>query len=112
MYPQRELKHLDACKVALQQEIARHRTECVVAAQSVLKPLDVLDRFLAAWHSLSPLVIAAVVPLGFLLRRTVSSRRSGLGLLLRWGPLLLKTVGRVRSAIAHRQTPLPQETGH
>jgi hypothetical protein len=99
MYPDRELTRLAACKATLQRDIALRRAQCAVAAVRVAQPLEWLDRMLAFWRRLSPLAPFAVLPLGFLLKRSPAPRTRVLGTLLRWGPPVL---GVVRSLIGAR----------
>jgi len=99
MYPDRELIRLTLHKAALRRRITLRRTECAVAAAAVGQPLAWLDRLLALWRQLSPLLKIAAVPAGFLLGRSVRPRSRLLGTLLRWSPLL---VGAWRSFTAGR----------
>ena len=94
MYPQRELIRLAAYKVWLRRGIALRRTECTVAATRIARPFAWLDRALAFWRRLSPVVQVAAFPLGVLAVRTAFPRLKILGSLLRWGPLVF---GAVRS---------------
>ena len=99
MYPDRELTRLAARKAALRRDIALRRAQCAAAAARVAQPLEWLDRMLAFWRRLSPLVKFAALPLGFLLKRSLAPRIRVLGALLRWGPPVL---GAVRSLIGAR----------
>jgi hypothetical protein len=99
MYPDRELTRLAVYKTTLRWDIALRRAQCVEAAARVAQPLEWLDRMLAFWRRLSPLVPFAVLPLGFLLKRSLAPRTRVLGTLLRWGPPVL---GVVRSLIGAR----------
>lgn len=102
MYPHGELIRLATRKAALQRSIAFHRFQCAGAAVRAAQPLAWLDRMVAFWRRLSPLAQFAVVPLGFLLKRSVAPRPRLLGTLLRWGPVLL---GAVRGLTAARPRP-------
>jgi hypothetical protein len=109
MYPQPQLNRLAAHKVALRRGIALRRTQCAEAAIRLARPVDWLDRMLAFWHRLSPLVQAATVPLGFLAARTVFPRRKILGSLMRWSPLVFGAVRGIRSTVKtpHRKVNTP-----
>ena len=98
MYPDRELTRLAACKAALRWDIALRRAQCAVAAARVVQPLEWLDRTLAFWRRLSPLVPFAILPLGFLLKRSLAPRTRVLGTLLRWGPPVLGAVWSLTGA--------------
>lgn len=102
MYPQGELTRLAAYKVALRRDVALRRAQCAGAAARATQPLAWLDRMLAFWRRLSPLVRFAAVPLGLLVARSVFSRRKILGSLVRWGPLVFGAVRGVRSAVGTR----------
>ena len=99
MYPDRELTRLAAYKAALRRDIALRRAQCAEAAARVAQPLEWLDRMLAFWRRLSPLVKFVALPLGFLLKRSLAPRTRILGTLLRWGPPVL---GAVRDLIGAR----------
>jgi hypothetical protein len=97
MYPQRELSQLAAHKTALQHASALHRAQCAKAAARVAQPFERLDRMMAFWRRLSPLVQFASVPLGFLATRTVFPRRNIIGSLVRWVPLAFGAVCGINS---------------
>jgi hypothetical protein len=99
MYPDRELTRLAAYKAALRRDISLRRAQCAKAAARVAQPLEWLDRVLAFWRRLSPLVKFAALPLGLLLKRSLAPRLRVLGALLRWGPPVL---GAVRSLTGAR----------
>jgi len=99
MYPQRELMRLAAHKSAVRRRIAGHRADCVAAAVRVAQPLEWLDRVLAFWRRVSPLAMIAAVPLGFLIKRHVSTRLKLLGALAKWGPLVFGAVRGIRAAV-------------
>jgi hypothetical protein len=96
MYPERELIRLSVHKAGLRREIAANRAFCAAAAAGVARPLAWLDRVMAFWRRLSPLVAFAAVPVGLLVQRMLFPRLKILGPLLRWGPLL---VGALRGAV-------------
>ena len=102
MYPQRELTRLAAYKTALQWDIALRRTQCGEAAARVAQPLEWLDRMLGCWRRLSSFVPIPAVWLGWVVMRTVFSRRKILGSLLRWAPLVLGLVRGLGSAVKNR----------
>jgi hypothetical protein len=92
MYPQRELIRLGVHKAALRRRIGRQRIACASAATQVLRPVGWLDTALTLWRRVSPLARFAAIPLGLLLKRSVSPRPRLLGALLRWGPVMLGAV--------------------
>jgi hypothetical protein len=98
MYPDRELTRLAAYKAALRRDIALHRAQCARVAAQVAQPLEWLDRMLAFWRRLSPLVRFAAPPLGLLLKRSLPPRLRVLGALLRWGPPVLRAVQSLTGA--------------
>ena len=102
MYPKEELTRLAAHKTALRRGIALRRIQCAEAAARVGRPLAWLDRVLAFWRRLSPLAQFAAVPLGFLVKRTLSSRLKFLSPLLRWGPLVFAAARGISSAVKSR----------
>ncbi|HEY5080030.1 MAG TPA: hypothetical protein VII43_09285 [Opitutaceae bacterium] len=87
MYPQAELRVLAARKAALRHLIQVRRIECAAAVATLSRPLEWIDRALAQWRKLSPVLKLAAVPLALLLKRKVAPRTRILGTLLRWGPL-------------------------
>jgi hypothetical protein len=97
MYPQRELTRLAAHKTALRHNIALHRAQCAKAAARVAQPFERLDRMVAFWRRLSPLVQFASVPLGFLATRVIFPRRNIPGSLVRWVPLVFGVVRGINS---------------
>lgn len=97
MYPARELTRLATHKLALQREINRNRNACAKAATQVMRPVASLDRMLALWRRLAPLVPLAALPLGFLLKRSLPRPRA-LSLLLRWGPQLFTLIRSIVGA--------------
>ena len=99
MYPAWELRRLAAHKSALRKRIVLRRVTCAQAAARLARPVAWLDRAVAFWRRLHPLVKFAAVPLGLLVQRAVFPRRGLLGSLLRWGPLVF---GAVRSLAGAR----------
>lgn len=102
MYPQRELARLATYKVWLRRGIALRRIECAGAAARIARPIGWLDRLLAFWRQLSPVVRVTALPLGVLLTRTMFPKVKFLGALLRWGPLVY---GVVRQFAGNRAPP-------
>jgi hypothetical protein len=92
MYSDRELNRLAAHKAALRRNLAAHRRQCVTAAARVGQPLAWADRMLVLWRRFAPIAALAALPLGFLLKRSPATRPRLLGTLLRWAPVVLKTV--------------------
>src|ERR1043166_1869328 len=99
MYPDRELTQLAAYKAALRRNIAIDRIQCSAAATRVLQPFEWLDKLLVLWRRIAPLARFAVVPLGFVVKRTVFSRWKFLGSLVSWGPLVVSMIRRIGSAV-------------
>jgi hypothetical protein len=89
MYPRQELTILAGSKAALLDRIGERREICAAAAARASRPLEIIDRVVARWRRLSPVVKFAAVPLGFLLRRSLGRRARVLGALMRWGPLVI-----------------------
>lgn len=104
MYPQRELNRLAAHKTALRATIACRRVQCVTAAARLAEPFAWLDRAIAFWRRLAPVMKFAAVPLGFLLKRTLSPRLKLLGSLVKWSPLVLGALRGFRPAVGRART--------
>ena len=102
MYPQPELSRLVADREAICLRIARNRLRCTIAMAQVAEPLAWVDRMVAWWHKYSTPLMLTALPLGFLLKRTISPKPRMLGAILRWGPLLF---GVVRSIAGARHRP-------
>jgi hypothetical protein len=100
MYPQEELRLLADRKAELRQRIHDRRLECAEAFIRVGRPLELLDRVLAKWRKLSPMLKLAAVPLALLMKRWIAPRTRVLGTVLRWGPLVY---GAVRGLTAARK---------
>jgi hypothetical protein len=100
MYPQEELKLLSLKKAALRQRIHVQRAECAAAFTRISRPLQWLDRVIAQWRKLSPMLKLGAVPLVLLLKRWIAPRTRILGSVLRWGPLVY---GAVRGFAATRK---------
>lgn len=94
MYAHRELIRLGVHKGILRRRIASRRTECVVAAAGLLRPVAWLDRAIALWRRVAPFAPFAAVPLGLLFKRAAAPRPSVLGAVLRWAPVVFGAVRR------------------
>jgi hypothetical protein len=88
MYPGDELKRLALRKTALQTAIGSRRAQCLATAGDVLRPVKWVDRLLAVWDRISPLVKLSALPLGFILQRTSSRALAPLRSLTRWIPVV------------------------
>jgi hypothetical protein len=111
MYPQQELIRLAAHKAALQRDIAVCRGQCARAAAGALQPLEWLDRGLAFWRRLSPVVHLVALPLGLIVTRTLARRSKLLGSLVSWSPLLAAAVRAAGSAVMSR-SGTPKSSNH
>jgi hypothetical protein len=67
MYPRGQLAELAAKKTLLQARIAVRRWECAAAAAQIAKPIALIDRGLAAWRRISPIVKVLAIPAGVFL---------------------------------------------
>jgi len=92
MYPREELTILASRKAVLLERIHGRRLTCAAAATRAARPIAMLDRGMARWRRLSPLVKFAAVPVAFLLKRTVGRRARKLGTLVKWGPVVFAAV--------------------
>lgn len=98
MYPSAELTALEVRKIILRQKIAVSRLECVSLAEQASRPIALLDRVIAQWRKISPLMKFAAVPLGFLLRRKLLPRKVSLfRSALRWAPAVLSAMRMART---------------
>lgn len=79
MYPRRELSELAARKALLQARIAVHRAQCLDAAEEIARPLALVDRGLALWRRVSPMVKLLTAPAGLLLTQWLKRRAVGAG---------------------------------
>ncbi len=102
MYPATELNEIAARKDHLRRRIALRRIAIIVAAQRAARPLRVVDRLVAEWRRLSPLIKIAAVPLGAMLGRSLHRKRRTIGKLIRWGPMLANVWRGFASARASR----------
>lgn len=96
MYPHRELSELGTRKAALRVDIARLRTECVIAAAGATRPLVWADKAIAFVRRLSPLAMIAALPLGAVAQGALVSRFKFLGPVVRWAPLVFTAVRSLR----------------
>jgi hypothetical protein len=55
MYTERELDRLGAVKASLQRRIGRRRAECVLQADTALRPLQWIDRAYGYWRRIAPI---------------------------------------------------------
>jgi hypothetical protein len=73
MYPRRQLAALAARKALLQAKIEVRRLECAIAATELARPIGWVDRGIALWRRISPIVKALALPgalsLGWFLRK-------------------------------------------
>ena len=105
MYPQSELDELTRRKATLRCRIARQREEMAEATSVVTRPLAWVDRAVALFQRISPLALLAALPVGLLVKRTVSPRLKIVGSLLKWAPIVLSAVRGFNSAPKTRQVP-------
>jgi hypothetical protein len=89
VYPNEELRSLAAGKALLRQRISTRRLECAAEASRLARPIAWIDRALAGWRRLSPLVKMASVPVGLWMGRSRARPLRTAGAVLRWGPVLL-----------------------
>jgi len=92
MYPRKELKVLARRKAVLLDRICVGRDEVAEAAARLAEPIEMVDRGVAYWRRVSPMVKLAAIPLGLVLRRIIIKRVGKLGTVLRWGPLAFAAV--------------------
>jgi hypothetical protein len=92
MHWDEELERLALHKTALQRRIARQRMQCAIAASRMARPVELLDRIVAVWRGLPPMVKFGAMPLGVLATRLALPRRGILRSLVRWGPLVFSVV--------------------
>jgi hypothetical protein len=96
------LNRLAARKVGLRRRMAIRREEGLAAARCLAAPFELLDRVLVLWRKLPPLALLAAVPLGLLVRRSMSPRLRFLRLVLRWGPLVAGALRSGGNALGRR----------
>ncbi len=113
MYPSGQLSELAARKTILQARIAVRRWECAVAAVELARPIAAVDRGVAAWHQLLPIVKLLAVPVGVWLARLSQrstplepeAKRNGkVAAALAALPLILQAVKLVQEFRAIRQS--------
>lgn len=86
MYPRRDLIALEQRKIHLRGRIAARRAQCREAAVALARPVEQLDHLVAQWRRISPLLKAAALPLGWVLKRALFPRWRIGSSLLRWVP--------------------------
>ena len=74
MYPTGKLTELATRKAVLQARIAVRRWECAAAAVELARPVALLDRGIAAWRRISPIVKLLIVPGGLFLTQWLRKR--------------------------------------
>lgn len=102
MHPTAELNALGWRKAELRQRIAVTRLHCTTLAVEAAKPIVLFDRVRAQWQRISPIAKLVAVPLLLLLRRGVSRRAAGRGLLVRlwrWLPAMLSATRLLRRGV-------------
>lgn len=102
MYPKQDLNRLASAKAALRLNIALHRERCAEAAASAARPIELVDRALAFWRQLSPLMQMAAVPLGVVVTRALFPRYRILQRLVRWSPVVIAVARAVGSPAGSR----------
>lgn len=117
MFPGEELDDLARRKALLQARIALGRFDCVTAAEALGRPIALVDRGVAVWRRISPVVKLLAIPAGLFLgsrfggSRHPRRRRGGrLGTVLSLAPLILRGVKlftTARAAVAAARTAPP-----
>lgn len=100
MYPDRELNQLALHRQVLRRRIARHRNECAAAVAQLARPIMFLDRAVDFWRRLPTLARFVVPALGAIATRKFFPGQKILNLLLRWGPLAVGAVRRLRALLS------------
>jgi len=97
MYPAGELNLLAVRKALVRVRIAEHRWQCVHAAAELARPVDWVDRRIAQWRRLSPLLRMAGLPVIMLLVKKLKlfSRFQEVAALARSLPLVITTARAV-----------------
>jgi len=109
MYPRRELAALTDRKAIVQARIDVRRWECAEAVEELSRPIAVVDRGIAAWRKISPLVKliglpASLLSMRKLLRHTGRRRISKLVALM---PIILRGAKAVMQMRAARRETAP-----
>lgn len=91
MYPGGSLDELAQRKALLQARIAVRRYELMIAGAQAAKPIVFIDRAVATWVKISPIVKDIGIPLGLLIWRNVR-RKKGKGTKKTAGALKLATL--------------------
>ena len=87
MYPTGELNHLAARKSVLRARIALNRFRVAEDCSRVAPPLRLVDRVLAIWRGMRPILPLLAAPLGWWAARSGAARMKVPAALLRWGML-------------------------
>lgn len=77
MYPRGQLSELETRKALLQARIAVRRWECAAAAAEIARPIAFIDRGVALWKRVSPLVKALVIPGGIFIAQWFKRKDAG-----------------------------------
>ena len=92
MYPRQELIVLARRKALLRDRICIDRDGVAAAAARLVEPIEMVDRGVAYWRRVSPMVKLAAIPLGLLMGRVLKRRARKLSAALRWGPVVFAAV--------------------
>lgn len=96
MYPDGELRRLEASRSALRERIGLRRRLCTLQAVRLAGPIRRVDHLRASWQRVAPAAALAALPLGLLFRRRLRRLRL-LRTLVRLAPLAV-ALARPRSA--------------
>src|SRR5687768_705988 len=77
MYPSGQLSDLSTRKALLRARIAVRRWECAAAAAEIGRPIAIIDRGIALWKRVSPLVKALIIPGGIFVAQWFKRRDAG-----------------------------------
>ena len=111
MYPRGQLTELAARKTLLQARIAVRRWECAAAMVEIARPLAFVDRGVAAWRRISPIVKVLAIPAGVFLTqffrrkgaRTAAKKSGRMAAVMAALPVILRGVKMVQEMrAAHR----------
>jgi hypothetical protein len=111
MYPSRQLTELAARKTLLRARIAVRRWECAAAATQIARPIALLDRGVALWHRISPVIKMLGIPAGLFLiqffkrrgARNAAKKSGKMGAVMAALPMILRGVKMVQEMRgAHR----------
>jgi hypothetical protein len=116
MYPSRQLTELAARKTLLQARIAVRRWECASAAAQIARPIALIDRGIALWRRISPVIKILGIPAGIFLvqffkrrgARTAAKKSGKMAAVMAALPMILRGVKMMQEMRgAHRA-----RTGH